>query len=130
MKAHYPGFHKSLPKPRFGPYFIVFIEKNDRIGHAMQQQVIRRAELWSELVRKQVLGQDLQEEHAGPGPVGNTECSNANLGAAAPSSGPFLPVEELLVICPTPPTCFWHHTQKIHLRGQKKGIQLLMSVLQ
>lgn len=52
---------------------IVFLEKNDRIGHAMQQQVIRRAELWSELVRKQVLGQDLQEEHAGPGPVGNTE---------------------------------------------------------
>lgn len=61
MTAHYPGFHKSLSKTRFEACLIAFIEKNERIGHAMQQTGTRRGELWSELVtREQVLGQDLQ----------------------------------------------------------------------
>lgn len=84
MKAHYPGFYKSVSKTRFGAYFIVREEWENRARYATTGN--RTGELWSELVRReQVLGQDLQQEHAGAGQQEIQSGSNANLGAAASS---------------------------------------------
>lgn len=55
----------------WGLFYCIFREEWEK-GACYATADNRRGELWSDLVRReQVLEQDLQQEHARPGPVGN-----------------------------------------------------------